>query len=505
MTFLLSSSLLFAERKISEEAKVFNQVKDSVFTVFGDSSHGTGFLIDFSGLVLTNHHVVAGARYPRVQINDQVKVSATVLAMDAATDVAVLLVNPSIIQGIVPLELATSSDDIVYVGERLIAVGSPLNQIRILTSGMASKLEEDVIISDVNINPGNSGGPLINMDGVVVGINTFLNVGNIGPNLSGSLLITEAINVIEEAKLIMGDVVVPSPELLPVPPKDIFPLEGLQEAAFGSIAGKKFNDKHYNLNVENFRIAVVTPPYDYYRTHRFKTKLKLKRKVSEILGGLESQTGIELLPGLYRWRGHVGHFSPIVKFEIAPKTGQTGSSKVLNFLGALAAGYSGQYYRGNYTYEYKGDIYDFKVYRNGILITDIQRSMSLEPFVLNESNWNGNFKAEDIAQTGIFRYPIEMFKPETDGFPTIVLVIYDLKSPDIPVRMKLPVETIYQVWKDFAAYTGDVSTIRKYEELSQANDQQKKYKRNNSKPIVRFSILAGFIFMVVMAIAESSN
>jgi S1-C subfamily serine protease len=84
--------------------------------------------------------------------------------------------------------MADSSPDkpVAFVGERVLAVGSPLATEGILTTGIVSRVESDAIISDVNINPGNSGGPLLNFRGQVIGITTFgVQEPGRGPGISG--------------------------------------------------------------------------------------------------------------------------------------------------------------------------------------------------------------------------------------------------------------------------------------------------------------------------------
>jgi len=172
-----------ADRKITEEARVFQALRDGVFTVFGDKGHGSGFLIDEHGVVLTNQHVVANSTKLAVQINDSVKVPSQLLLEDEKRDIAAIFVHPSTVSGLPVLEIRRNTDDFAFEGERVVAIGSPLKQSRILTSGIISKLEEKAIISDVNINPGNSGGPLINMDKQVIAINTFLDRTVSGPGI----------------------------------------------------------------------------------------------------------------------------------------------------------------------------------------------------------------------------------------------------------------------------------------------------------------------------------
>lgn len=139
------------------------------------------------GLILTNHHVVAGATRVVVKLHDGREVEATVVGSDPATDIAVLRVSAQNL----PQAVATSSSDEVQVGDLAFAIGYPMGLERTLTMGIVSGLNrsgigegiEDFIQTDASINRGNSGGPLVDSRGRLIGINTAIfspTGGNIG-------------------------------------------------------------------------------------------------------------------------------------------------------------------------------------------------------------------------------------------------------------------------------------------------------------------------------------
>ncbi|MFT3707891.1 MAG: trypsin-like peptidase domain-containing protein [Archangium sp.] len=141
---------------------------------------GSGVIIDASGLIVTNDHVIRGASEIHVVLADGRQVAAEVVGSDADTDLAVLKVNA---KGPLPFaKLGTSSD--LMIGESVVAIGSPLGLKKTVTVGVVSALgrtirnEErvfnDFIQTDASINPGNSGGPLLNIDGEVIGINSAI-------------------------------------------------------------------------------------------------------------------------------------------------------------------------------------------------------------------------------------------------------------------------------------------------------------------------------------------
>lgn len=148
----------------------------------GRSGQGSGFLIDNQGHFLTNNHVVRGASRVRVVLNDGKAIEATVAGTDSFNDLAVIKVDPALIAGVVPLTLGNS--DAVKPGQMAIAMGNPYGFADTITVGVISGLNRrlsgsgggtsGMLQTDAAINPGNSGGPLLDADGLVIGINTAI-------------------------------------------------------------------------------------------------------------------------------------------------------------------------------------------------------------------------------------------------------------------------------------------------------------------------------------------
>jgi serine protease Do len=144
-------------------------------------SLGSGVLIDASGLVVTNDHVIRGASAIHVVLADGRELDAEVVGSDAGNDLAVLHVQG---KGPFPAaRLGTSAD--LMIGETVVAIGSPLGLQKTVTVGVLSatgrsfkadndQVFDDFLQTDAAINPGNSGGPLLNLDGDVIGINSAI-------------------------------------------------------------------------------------------------------------------------------------------------------------------------------------------------------------------------------------------------------------------------------------------------------------------------------------------
>jgi serine protease Do len=142
------------------------------------TSLGSGFIIDKSGLIVTNNHVIADADQITVTLSDGTSYPAKLVGRDEKTDLALLRVKPK-----APLTATKFGDsDKARVGDWVVAIGNPFGLGSTVTAGIVSARNRDInagpyddfIQTDAAINRGNSGGPLVNMDGEVVGVNSVI-------------------------------------------------------------------------------------------------------------------------------------------------------------------------------------------------------------------------------------------------------------------------------------------------------------------------------------------
>ena len=151
---------------------------------------GSGFIIDSSGIIVTNNHVISEAEDILVTIDGGEDYEAKVIGADPLSDLAVLKIKSN--KKFKPVKFGDS--DKARIGDWVIAIGNPLGLSGTVTAGIISARNrnigmsryEDFIQTDASINQGNSGGPLFNMDGEVIGINTAIlgRQGNIGIGFS---------------------------------------------------------------------------------------------------------------------------------------------------------------------------------------------------------------------------------------------------------------------------------------------------------------------------------
>src|SRR6266542_223679 len=149
---------------------------------------GSGFVIDKAGHVVTNFHVVEGARAVEVSFSNNESLKARIVGSDPSTDVAVLQVDAHS-RALTPLTPGDSRG--VHVGDSVVAIGNPLGYERTVTTGIVSALQrviqapntysiDHVIQTDAALNKGNSGGPLLDSRGDVIGVNSQIQSGSGG-------------------------------------------------------------------------------------------------------------------------------------------------------------------------------------------------------------------------------------------------------------------------------------------------------------------------------------
>jgi len=165
--------------------KLYENVSPGTVAVFTDQGQGSGFVYDTQGHIITNYHVIEGAKSVEIRFTSGYMAYGTVIGTDLDSDIAVIKVEADAAE-LHPLPLGDSSK--LKVGQTVVAIGNPFGLESTMTVGIISALERElssmhqtpdgnffmaagIIQTDAAINPGNSGGPLFNVNGEVIGIN----------------------------------------------------------------------------------------------------------------------------------------------------------------------------------------------------------------------------------------------------------------------------------------------------------------------------------------------
>jgi len=422
-------------RTVTPEAKIYAKAKGAVMTVLCGGSKGSGFLIDPSGLVLTNAHVVQAGEMVRIKLGNGKLYQTLLLAKDDKADVAVLWANPKVVQGIEQLALASPSDEPPFEGERIVAIGSPLHQELIVTSGIVSKVNPDAILSDININHGNSGGPVLNMDGKVVGIATFLDPGGNGPGVSGVIRIEVAQPSIDAARKSLDSNAVPSAIPVPQPRQP-----ELDDASVTEEAAKlKRKDSPYLKAPRNFRTYIETP---YIARRISLEELKaLQKEWQRTVGRRYKNSAPPKFnsPTSAFWMKYVGDVNtPTVILKVIPWPMETSGSQWATVIGALAG-----VANTNKVYEFRDDIARVEVTVNGKPVEPYSFTRLLHSQFVETSG----VTLKDVAYGALIELDPLVFRPGNK----VIFHVWknDKKEPDeFPMQESIQKE----IWAPFQSW-----------------------------------------------------
>ena len=437
-------------RDVSRGGEMFQTLRDGVVTVQGELEPGTGFIIDQTGLVLTNQHVINQSNEIRVRFDKHTAVRARVLAVDKERDLAVLQVNLSVFPQHRVLNLASERDSLeksVIEGEHVFTIGSPLHHDKILSTGTVSKIGTTGIITDITFNPGNSGAPLFNSVGEVVGINTFKiedrtasmfarNETTAEPSgLSGVVPIDAAGELIAKATAIAATKGRPSAELMPNLPDGVFPIETIKS----ELRDKNFPVKQYVADVKNYQIKFMTPVYKFYVMEKDRIEsLKNRSDRNKEKGVLEAADPFR---DLRYWSEYAGELRPVVQILALPETGATGASMAISVLVQGVVGYGTPL-----SHKYKADFYQMKLMCDGKEIVPLIRNKT--EIVRELQNYYKDRRHYTYA--GVYSYPYEVFAP--GSCKQMQVQVFSEEDIENPITSDVAETTKNRIWSDFRDY-----------------------------------------------------
>ncbi len=415
----------------SDLTKQFRQLRNCVVTIRSEIGHGTGFIVDPAGLVLTNQHVIGPSEYIAAQFDAQRKVPAMLLAADPAKDVAVLWINLSPLPEACQVTLAKAEGEraVVVEGERVFTIGSPLSLDKILTIGVVSKVEQHRIASDVNLNPGNSGGPLFNRAGQVVGITTFAEQDKGGPGISGIIRIEEAEGVLAQARAKIGGAS-PSATLLPVEPIETFPFETVSSLG----PKEKLDTRPYRFDAGEYEVVIFTPLLNYRVDQEEARNAEKERQKRARKSGGEAAP----MPAaeVKDWQKHAEEYKPVIHVRVTPKLRETGGSLFWRVMTRDAT---------PATLRFKTDFHRMRLLCGTKEVVPIHPGKIAHQFNVHDYFVN----VDDAAYQGFYVYPYDAIGP-TCG--QVTLEVYPQKVSETPTSKILEAKTVTRVWADFEPF-----------------------------------------------------
>lgn len=425
-------------------AKIFLHFKRSIFRIQAGLSSGSGFLADtLDGVILTNAHVVEHCDPLEISVvmDESTRVRAQVLADDTNADIAVLRVSPELLGNIPRVKLQQVQGQAPAVtGERLLALGFPLHQDLVMTTGIVSSVRAGAIISDVNLNPGNSGGPLLNLHGEAVAMTTFLDTdAQVGPGISGSILIDRAGPALVRAGTELLQTMPPAADRLPCMPLDRMDVARLK--AYAAAAAPVIYEPFENIELGGFDLSIQTPPQIFVTMKRLEKEIAKDRKKREELAGVPEEERYSETREFRDWTEHVGDLiSPVVSFRVIPAVGETGGSRLLRLV--VSSDLQAQI-------RFRADLRSIQVFRNREPVEPI-RGGHVPVRILMETGWSS---LKDVADQGFYVFDPEVFRPDSAGTPpSIVVAARDLKDPEKLKCCELHPDIVARIWNDFELF-----------------------------------------------------
>lgn len=430
-----------AERIAYDVGGIYDAMNSAIVKVYADSAQGSGFVIADNGFIVTNHHVVRNARYLAVQFANGRKYAVNTVVLDPRFDLALLRVNPAAVENCRPLALLPEAqEDSVRPGIPVLAFGSPLSQTFLMTQGIVAKVEETSLLGDFLIQPGNSGGPLVNLQGEVIGINTFAE-----GRISGAVRVRALRRLLSSDAVQQHDAPPPSDRLLPTLSSQRFPTDVLRTKVLSEAADLK----RYQMDGGKFTVTVMTPVMLgrlAVREEMLQVQNRLQRRGKKV----NDPSWREVDGPFYEWvRDASNLLQNAVAFEIKPDFGTTAGTKWANFGMAMASLSGSAVSPTRQTMEFKAEFDSFQLFKDGELVEPVTPGRAITEQALQEQFMS----FVDEAYSGYYVYSPEVFFTGQE----FRLVVFDAREPGRAHKViTLPANSpvIQQIRSDFKEVLG---------------------------------------------------
>ena len=416
-------------KKDLTEREIFERDRSGLFTVYG-AERGSGFLVDSAGLVMTNSHLVDFADEVRVQIDSVTKVYARVVGKDREHDAAILALNPKRCAKCTTLQFPDSAHPAAPgPGDRVIAFGSPLNKLGVLSLGIVSNADASVVVSDVSIGNLNTGGPLVNKEGFVIGLNSDRAATDAaGTRVETSVAVPLLLPILLKARDSLPALKTKqvSDELLPIAPREPFPAAPI---AAVSKLGNSFNADVYQAKTGPFRLFMMTPQVAAWRQQQALVALADKKQRDPKRYG--TLTRIDPIQGWADWNDYLTERKAVIIFNTFPDDTEYPfyePDKIQNIT--------------------EGSFRDMRIYRDGVEIIPVEKIRC--PAMLNVEQTKAAGKP--IAMQGVYIYRVSDFAPRAVGTVAGYTVTLNDAATGKQLKLTLQSSMIEQMQKDFTAY-----------------------------------------------------
>ena len=387
--------------------------QDSLFSIWSPEAHGTGFLVDAAGLVLTNQRTIGTATAIEVQLSPTLKVPARVVATDVARDAAVLWIDPDTIQKVAPMPLACGDVEKLHLADRqsITALTLPMRGSKDVTEGVMV----GTTAADLRLSPGGGGGPVLNFDGSVVGLSSII-------EQQDGRRRRDEVRVVPLST--MCDAVASATKAIATAPKPLstrLPVEPLP-LAFGAgapAAPKRTNIQMslYSAESSGFDITFITP-----------VMIDAARSNSGWSGS--QQDKLMMATDFDKWSDYFGDAPPVLAIRATPRL----TESMWTTIGRMAAATQG------------ANIPPIKHFRPGFgrmqAFCGDTEVTPIHPFTLVR-----RVSDTDAIREGLYVFDPRAFSPECKS---VKVVIYSEKEPTKPDPKVIDPQLVEHISKDFS-------------------------------------------------------
>jgi S1-C subfamily serine protease len=420
--------------KLDDDAAfLLPQLSESVVELWTPTAHASGFVIDGKGLVVTNQQVVRTATMVEVQLSPSVKVAARVLAADAAKDVAVLRMDPSVAPSVRAGRPACGPEPAtpLAVGQPLVAIGVTLRQQKEILSAKVGAIEPGGIVSDLVPATGSLGGPVFTPRGEFVGLTST--VPDKDPDARLETRVVRAADVCSVVAAAPAMEQGPRPSAVHLPVERVIPVPVKALEAAAAKRGGSLNP--YVVTGSAFEAAFITPMATFGTEYQAEQLRARKRAGNARL--LDAGPPPNPLLEFSNWSDYVWDFPPVLLVRVTPKLVE----RFWTTVGRAAAMTQGVALPP--IKRFKSGFSRLQAYCGDVEVTPIH------PFKLERRT-----SETEAIYEGLYVYDLDALGPQC---PSVKLVMYSEKEPDKGDSRVVDPAIVRQVWEDFAPYRAAAS------------------------------------------------
>jgi S1-C subfamily serine protease len=403
----------------AEPSLLLPRWQDSVVGVWSPTTRASGFVFDAKGFVVTNQRAIGAAASAEVQLGPSVKVAARVLAADAASDVAVLWVNPGAVATVKPIPLGCAQPKTAAEKQAIFTIGVPMRQPVDLTSGT---------LSELLLTRGTEGGPVFTADGNLVGMTSLASKGDDRRRGSARVVqVADLCRVVASSEQKAANASPPPAAYLPIEPDWPLPVDAFKNAADHRVGSLN----PYQMSTSTFDVALVTPIMTY--GVQYQSEQMSRRRTAK-----DART-IEIDPVLVRpvfdfanWSDYVDDFPSVLLVRVTPKQVEGLWTKV-----ARGAAQTQGVAVPPITHA-KAGFSRLRAYCGDAEITPIH------PFIVEH-----RLSDTEAAYEGLYVFAPDAFGPSC---ATVRLVLYAEKDPEKGESRQVDPSIVEQIRRDFTLY-----------------------------------------------------